>query len=304
MTVHVVGNACIDTTFRLPRFAVAGETLNASSHSQGLGGKGANQAVAAARTGANVALWTAIGRDGDGRRISEMLAGEIAALRATTFDRPSDCSTIAVDAAGENIVLSGVACAQAFDPIRQTALATEVGPSDVVVLQGNLSPDATNACLAMARAAGAHTIFNASPLAVGAAVDLACVDVVIVNEGEALSISGKATAQEAAAVLRERGARSAVITLGARGCLFLPQGPSEPIVMAAPAVKVVDSSGAGDVLSGVFAGYVSIGLSPLAALRMGVQAAAFAVTRQGTMASCPSAADLAGRLKTTGLEEI
>ncbi|SES40643.1 PfkB family carbohydrate kinase [Rhizobium sp. NFR03] len=304
MTVHVVGNACIDTTFRLPRFALAGETLNASSHFKGLGGKGANQAVAAARTGAVVALWTAIGRDGDGRRISDMLAGEIAALRATEFNLPSDCSTIAVDAAGENFVLSGVACAEAFDPIRQTALATEVRPFDVVVLQGNLSSDATNACLTLARAAGAKTIFNASPLAVGAVVELACVDVVIVNEGEALSISGMQTAQEAATILLERGARSAVITLGARGCLFLPHAQSESIVMAAPAVKVVDSSGAGDVLCGVFAGYVSMGLSPLAALAMAVQAAALAVTRQGTMASCPSAADLASILKTTGLEEI
>ncbi|PYE43568.1 ribokinase [Rhizobium sp. PP-F2F-G20b] len=303
MTVHVVGNACIDTTFRLPRFPNVGETLNASGHSQGLGGKGANQAVAAARTGASVTLWTAVGRDADGLRVRNMLDGEITALKITELDRPTDCSTIAVDAVGENMILSGIACAEAFDPMHQTALATEVRPSDVVVLQGNLSLEATISCLVMARAVGARTILNASPLAVGAVVDLACVDVVIVNEDEAMSISGKTTAQEAASVLLERGAGSAVVTLGARGCLFLSDRQSHPIVIAAPAVTVVDSSGAGDVLCGVFAGYVSTGMSPLVALTISVRASALAVTREGTTASCPRPDDFADIMETIRLEK-
>lgn len=292
MTVHVVGNACIDTTFRLPRFPEIGETLNALGHSQGIGGKGANQAVAAARTGAGVTLWAAIGEDGNGRHIRETLAREIVSLRLTALDHPTDCSTIAVDAAGENMILSAVACASAFDPLRHTELATQIEPGDLVVMQNNLSPASAQACLSAARAAGARTLLNASPLAVDAVVDLSCVDIVIVNEGEAFSISGETTVDDAAFALLARGAHMAVITLGARGCLFLDDANARPAIIAAPSVTVIDSSGAGDVLCGVFAGFLDLGRVPLAALTLAVQASALAVTRTGTMASCPTAREL------------
>jgi len=106
MRVHVVGNACIDTNFRLGRLPSAGETLNALSCEEGLGGKGANQAVAAARTGAAVTLWTALGNDLAAAAIRDHLSAEPCELRATTFDLPSDRSTIAVDAGSENFIVS------------------------------------------------------------------------------------------------------------------------------------------------------------------------------------------------------
>ena len=116
MRVHVVGNACIDTTFRLGRFPAAGETLNAITYADGVGGKGANQAVAAVRTGAAVTLWTALGKDVAGTWIRGHLETELSDFQAIEFDLPSDRSTIVIDAGGENFIVSGVACAEAFDP--------------------------------------------------------------------------------------------------------------------------------------------------------------------------------------------
>ncbi|TIT51131.1 MAG: ribokinase, partial [Mesorhizobium sp.] len=96
MHVHVVGNACVDTTFRLGRFPSAGETLNANSYADGLGGKGANQAVAAARTGAAVTLWTALGKDVAGAWIRGCLDRELSDSQAIEFDLPSDRSTVVI----------------------------------------------------------------------------------------------------------------------------------------------------------------------------------------------------------------
>ncbi|TIX02812.1 MAG: ribokinase, partial [Mesorhizobium sp.] len=122
MHVHVVGNACVDTMFRVGRFPAAGETLNASSYADGLGGKGANQAVAAARTGAAVTFWTALGKDRAGAWIRASLDRELSDLEVSEFDLPSDRSTIVIEAGGENFIVSGVACSEAFDPSAQTAL--------------------------------------------------------------------------------------------------------------------------------------------------------------------------------------
>jgi ribokinase len=298
MPVHVVGNVCIDTTFRLDRFPAPGETLNAASHVEGLGGKGGNQAVAAGRTGAAVSLWAAIGRDEAGDRIRSLIDGEILHARLTALDLPSDRSTVMVDAHGENMIISSVACALAFDPMGQTLLTGHVAPGDIVVLQGNLTPVTTVACLRMARARRALTVLNASPIQAGDAIDLAAADIVIVNAGEGQSLTGATSPHEAARRLIAQGARAAVVTLGAEGGLLLPGHDAAPILVPAPTVKAVDTSGAGDVLCGVLAGCLAQGLAPADALGVAIQASAQAVTQAGTIAACPSAAYISHLLKT------
>ncbi|OJF96381.1 ribokinase [Pararhizobium antarcticum] len=302
MRVHVVGNVCIDTTFRLDRFPEGGETRNAISHEDGLGGKGANQGVAAARTRAPVTLWAAVGRDANGAWIAEALSAEIGCASLTEFDLPSDRSTIAVDATGENIILSGVACALAFDPLSHTPLLGRIEPGDVIVMQGNLSAAVTEACLTAARAKGARTVLNASPLAEGAKPRLDMVDSVIVNEGEARALSGCSSPAEAAARLIDLGARSAIVTLGSRGCLLLDGVGCEPVLIEAPKVSAVDTSGAGDVLCGVFSGCLAKGMTLQAALMVAVAASALAVTRAGTLASCPSVDEISGLIRKSETE--
>ena len=302
MRVHVVGNVCIDTTFRLDRLPEAGETRNAFGHADGLGGKGANQAVAAARAGVPVTLWAAIGRDANGAWIRETLAGEIDSACLTEFDLPTDRSTVAVDAAGENIILSGVSCALAFDPLAQTKFLDTIAPDDVLVMQGNLSGAVTGACLQAGRVKGLTTILNASPLVAGEQTGFANVDFVIVNEGEAQAISGSREPALAAARIIESGARRVIVTLGSRGCLLLTGINAAPAYIEAPKVSVIDTSGAGDVLCGIFAGCLTRGMHPQRAIRIAVEAAGLAVARAGTLSSCPTAKELSALIKTSETE--
>lgn len=302
MRVHVAGNVCIDTTFRLDRFPQAGETRNAMGHSDGLGGKGANQAVAAARTGAPVTLWAAIGRDAEAARIRAGLAGEVDMLRLTDFDLPTDRSTIAVDARGENLIISGVSCAAAFKPLYHSDIGDAVGSGDIVVMQGNLDEEATTDCLREANRKGARTILNASPLPKDTYPDFSSVDFLIVNEGEAQAISSFSNLKDAAAELTHLGAMNVIVTLGARGCLLLRRG-GKPVSIPPPPVTAVDTSGAGDVLCGIFAGCLAKGASVASALEIAMRAAAIAVTRNGTLASCPSKQELIDLMKNMETEQ-
>lgn len=288
MRVHVVGNVCIDTTFRLGRFPRPGETLNANSHADGIGGKGANQAVAAARTGAPVDFLAPTGQDIAAATIRAQLSDEFDTGLMPTMNQPTDRSTIMVDAASENIIVSGVACAQAFEPLTQTGLALAIKAQDIVVLQGNLRAEITTACLQMAKASGATTLFNPSPLAPGSIPDLAAADIVILNEGEVAQISGKANPLHAAYDLIARGAGTVVVTLGGRGCMVVGPADGEVEHVDAPRVSVVDTSGAGDVFCGSVAGCLAQGIALRHAVRIASAAAALSVGRPGTMDSCPT----------------
>lgn len=295
MSVHVVGNVCIDTSFRLPRFPQPGETLNADGAVDGLGGKGANQAVAAARTGADVMLWAAIGRDETAQHIRAALAAEgLDTSGLARLPGGSDRSMILVDASGENMIVSAVPCAAAFDPRADTAIETRIRAGDIVLLQGNLTPAATRDCLAFAKAQGATTLVNASPLPDGGGMDLADIDILVVNAVEAAALTRCSAPEAAAKALLARGPCAVLLTLGAAGALLAEAGSAHAI--AAPAVTALDTSGAGDVFCGVLAGLVALGHGLEAAARIAVRAAALAVTRPGTLAACPSAAEIAGLL--------
>ncbi|WP_026783599.1 PfkB family carbohydrate kinase [Pleomorphomonas koreensis] len=284
MALHVVGNACVDTTFYLDRLPRPGETVNAVSTRRGVGGKGANQAVAAARTGAEVILRAALGADAEADVVRATLFGELPLDGLVTLDTSTDRSSILVDGDGENIIVTAAECASAFDPSADLAA---LAAGDHLLMQGNLRPDVTRACLDAARAKGAVTILNPSPL--GAALPEA--DVVIVNAVEAEALTGLADPAEAARRLSRDGAASIVVTLGARGAWLHEPGGAR--LLPAPAVTAIDTSGAGDVLAGVIAGCLARGLPLAAAARVGVEAAAVAVTRRGTLAACPSRTEIA-----------
>ncbi|WP_214473304.1 ribokinase [Mesorhizobium sp. dw_380] len=301
MRVHVVGNVCVDTTFRLDRFPAAGETLNASSHADGLGGKGANQAVAAARTGADVRFHAAIGNDAAGAWIREQLGRDLDASHLTMLPLPSDRSTIMVDARGENLIVTGASCAIAFDPLADSGFIRSVEHGDIVVMQGNLSPEITTACLSAARDVGAVTIFNPSPLAADYAPILSDVSVAIVNAGEAEQVTGASDPAPAARELIRRGAGAAIVTLGAGGCL-VADGQGRIDRIAAPRVAVLDTSGAGDVFCGCLAGCLAAGMDLATAARIAVRAAAISVGRAGTLGSCPDRREMKMLMETTEAE--
>ncbi|MER9951436.1 ribokinase [Mesorhizobium sp. M0047] len=301
MRVHVVGNVCVDTTFRLDRFPAPGETLNASEHADGLGGKGANQAVAAARTGADVRFRAAIGNDAAGAWITKQLSRDLDASHLTMLQLPSDRSTIMVDARGENLIVTGASCAAAFDPLADGDFIRSIEHGDIVVVQGNLDPDVTTACLKVARGAGAMTIFNPSPLAAGNTPGLSDVSVAIANAGEAAQLTGMSNPDAAARELIRQGAGTAIVTLGALGCL-VGDGAGRIDRFVAPRVAVVDTSGAGDVFCGCLAGCLAAGMDLAVAARIAVRAAAISVGRAGTLGSCPDRQEMKLLMETTEAE--
>jgi ribokinase len=165
MTIHVIGNACVDATFRVDRLPRPGETINASEMTENLGGKGLNQAIAARRAGADVHLWAMVGDDPAATRIAACLAAEgVGSAQLERGDRPTDRSVVFVDRRGENMIVSDVGCAQLFDPFAVSGFADRLASGDWLVLQGNLRPAVTKQLMSEGRSRGCHNFYNASPL--------------------------------------------------------------------------------------------------------------------------------------------
>ncbi|MFT4002896.1 MAG: PfkB family carbohydrate kinase [Rhizobium sp.] len=302
MTIHVVGDLCVDSTFRLDRLPGPGETLNALAAGEGAGGKAANQAVAAARTGASVTLWAPVGNDPAAGWLEGLVAPEVSTLQLLRFDLPSDRSVIMVDRHGENAIVTAVACAEAFDPLTMGGLRDTWAAGDTLVMQGNLRPAATMACLIAAKDAGLFTILNPSPLPTEP-LDLAAVSLVVVNRVEAAALSGETEVEKAARRLLALGAGSVIVTLGEAGALMLGAANLPAIHLPAGKADAVDTSGAGDCFTGTLAGLLAQGVSISEAARIAMQAAAIAVGRAGTLASFPTRAEFTALTKTLRLEK-
>jgi ribokinase len=284
--IHVIGNAAVDSVIRVERLPRPGETIVALGASEDLGGKGANQAVAAARCGANVRLVAAIGSDVLGERIRSSLACEgVLTDGVTTSPYGTDRCVITVDRLGENTILSLIDAARHFDPIAETRIESWIGRGDLVVMQGNLRPTVTRDCLALARSKGATTVLNPSPTSAAQDYDWTLVDLVLVNRGEAVELAG-GEAEDAARELCRKGAGAAVLTLGADGAAFF--SADDTFRAAAPQVIAIDAVGAGDVFCGVLIAANALGRGWKDALAAATEAASVSVTRKGVLASFPS----------------
>ncbi|WP_416356257.1 PfkB family carbohydrate kinase [Aureimonas phyllosphaerae] len=288
MPVHVVGNACLDTTFRLARFPGPGETLNAIDCSVALGGKGANQALAAWRAGADVMLWSAVGSDGEAALVRRgLMEAGLSDHGLTALPLPTDRSAIMVDETGENQIVSAVACARAFDPAASGWLAA-ARPGDALVLQGNLTPAATRAALEAGRALGLLTVLNASPLDERADGLPGAPAVTVVNRVEGEALTGEREPGLIAERLARMGGGAAVVTLGADGYVAVQDPAAAPRFHPAAPAEALDTSGAGDVFCGTLAARLSLGDAFEPALHLAARAAAVAVTRTGTFGCGPS----------------
>jgi ribokinase len=297
--IHVIGNAAVDSVIRVDRLPRPGETVVALGASEDLGGKGANQAVAAMRCGANVRLVAAIGADVLGERIRSSLASEgVLTDGMTTLPRRTDRCVITVDRDGENTILSLIDAARNFDPIAETRLESWIGPGDLVVMQGNLRPNVTRECLTLARSKGATTVLNPSPTYAAQDYDWSLVDLVLVNRGEAVDLAG-CSAEEAARELCKKGAGAVVLTLGADGAAFF--SADDAFRVGAPQVIAIDAVGAGDVFCGVLIAARALGRGWKEAIGAAAEAASISVTRKGVLASFPSGHEMAVILKRAGV---
>lgn len=288
--VVVLGNAAVDliqTVERLPR---PGETRIATSLQRCPGGKGLNQALAAARSGAEVRFVARIGHDEDGRFLRASLAAE-PGLEALWIEAPmpTDISVVWVAAGGENVIVSGIACSQWPSPDDVPDALGRIGPSDTVLLQGNLGGGATSAALKLARDAGAMSILNVAPALADARALAATSDMIVINSGEAEALAPGASRRPD--LLLCGATRTVVVTRGPAPVLIADPGGLMSIPV--PQVAAVDTAGAGDVFAGTMAAGLAAGVPLEAAARRAVAAAAISVQRAGTTPSFPTAAEMA-----------
>lgn len=297
--ICVVGSSMIDQIARAPRLPGPGETLVGTSYKIGFGGKGANQAVAAARLGADVTMVVKLGRDVFGEQTRQNFADQGIATDFLFFDddQPSGVAPIWVDEeTGQNsiIVVPGANNTMTREEVRQAAPAIEA--AELCIAQLEIPIPCNIEAFTIARAAGSTTILNPAPAAELPAELLELTDILVPNEPEAELLTGIAvkdrdSAAKAARALQERGVKTVVITLGAQGAYALRPDGTE-ILVEAPPVKAVDTTGAGDCFIGSFSYFLAQGQGMEPAMRRACVVAAKSVTRHGTQTSFPTCGDL------------
>jgi ribokinase len=296
--ISILGIFVADTAYLAPRMPAVGETITGSGFSVGPGGKGSNQAVAAARAGAQVSFISKIGRDtfGDLALKTYSEAGVTPRL-VIMDDQPTGAAFIYVnDSTGDNaiIVYAGAAGTIGIDDVE--AARQTIEQSAVFVTQLEQPAAAAYRALDIARRAGVVTIFNPAPAEAFPDEIYGLCDYIIPNETEAAALVGfplntLEDAKRAGDLLLSRGVGAAVITLGARGVLFHSAAASVhvPAVTVGP---VIDTTGAGDAFVGGFASALARRMDPLGAVRFGCATAGIAVTRRGTAPAMPTLAEI------------
>jgi ribokinase len=289
-TVTVLGSVNVDLVVKVPSLPAAGETVLGDRLLTVGGGKGANQAAAAARLGARVRMVARFGDDAFGQQLLEELEGDdIDVLFTFDAGAPSGAALILVDDRGQNIVAVAPGANARVDAGDVGRFRRLLRPGDVAVLQLEIPIEAVDAAVTAARDARAVVVLNAAPADALIGRQPPEVDVLILNEGEARALTGDEDVASAAARLAERGG-SVIVTLGERGALLRSEAGSSRI--DAFPVKAVDTTAAGDAFVGGVAAGLSFGLPLAEAVRLGSAAGAAAATKVGARDSLPYADDL------------
>lgn len=286
MTIHCLGSINVDHVHRVPHFPAAGETLTDEGYGVGLGGKGANQAVAAARSGAATRFIGAIGRDGEWT-LDPLREAGIETSGVATLNAATGHAVIYVDPNGENnIVIHGGANQALTQSMIDSALA-QAKPGDWFLTQNETS--LVTEGIAAAKARGLKTAYSAAPFdAAAAEAVLPHLDLLAVNEGEAAALR--------AHLGRDPDVPMMVTTLGAKGVTVTRR---DRTLLTSPAfdVTAIDTTGAGDTFIGTLVGALDQGADLASALPIASAAAAISVTRPGAADAIPTAAEVAAFLE-------
>jgi ribokinase len=292
--VVVFGSVNVDATSYVRDFPRPGETVHSSGFRVALGGKGANQAVAAHLAGARVELVARLGGDANAEVARAAFArfGVAADAVSTVPHEPTGVAQITVSASGENTIVVTAGANATFDAEAVRAESARLGGASVALTQGELPVPAIEALAGECDAAGVRFVLNlAPPVPVGRAA-LAVADPLVVNVHEARALgfgtaladgAGVADWRQTAASVVGVIARSVVVTLGDRGAVAAD--PTGSWAVPAPRVDAVDTTGAGDAATGVLAAMLAEGRSLPDAVRAAVAAGALAVQRRGTVDS-------------------
>jgi ribokinase len=304
--VIVFGSINLDLVCRVAHFPAPGETISGSSFSTFPGGKGANQALAAARAGASVRMFGAVGHDAFASAATALLvAGGVDIMGVAKVDAATGCATILVDDLGENCIVVVAGANANADP--QMVPDAALTPQAVLVLQQEVDADANTSLIARARRAGTRIIFNAAPAHPVSLELLQSIDMLVVNESEAIKLAtvlGWPATPHAFASSATAAAPglSVILTLGAAGALWV--SADRTLRAVAPGVNVVDTTGAGDAFVGTLAAAIDAGAPPAVALRRAVVAGSLACTAHGAQPALPGRMAVDALLPTVTAEEI
>ncbi len=300
MTGHIaiLGVFVADTSFRADRPPRMGETILGNAFALGPGGKGSNQAVAAARAGGDVRMLTRLGRDTFADMARSIWSD--AGVTPRVIEDPDGYTGAAYifieEASGDNAIIICPGVAGAISEADVEGWAADITGAAVFMTQLEQPIPAAHRALEIAKAAGVTTILNPAPAAELPAEMVALADVATPNESEAEGLTGikvtdPGSAKLAAEALRAQGVGTVVITLGAQGVFVLGDGV-EAHVPALNAGPVVETTGAGDAFNGAFAVALAEGQSLEDAARFGCATAAISVTRPGTAPSMPERSEI------------
>lgn len=299
--ITVVGSFAVGLTIRTPIIPVFGQTLFGSDFDLGPGGKGSNQAVGVARLGAQSSIVACLGQDelaGVATRLYEAEGVDTTHLHRTP-DKATGVGFIVLNAAGDNFIILDMGANTLMDPALVDTARERIAGSDVVMSVLEIPVAAAAQAMKLGREAGARTILNPAPAIALPDGLLEHVDYLTPNESELRLLLGlrpddPTATHELALALRRRGVGTVIVTMGGEGALIL--NDELDLVVPAPAVEVVDTTGAGDSFNAAFAVAIGEGLPLIEAVRWGVAAGAHACTRLGVIPSMAHRDELMGML--------
>jgi ribokinase len=293
MKIAVVGSYGAGLTMRVTKAPEAGETLTGGHFSAGPGGKGSNQAVGAARLGAEVSFLTAIGDDAFGAQARELWAAEgVDATHVVVGSGATMVGFIMVEPSGENRIAIAPGALDELDAAAVRAFADEIAAADILVVSMEIPPEAVAEALRVAREQGVRTLLNPAPARALTDDVWPMIDVITPNETEAPVLLGLAPDHGLAdadlvARLRDRTGGSVILTRGGRGALLSSDTGIEE-VPPLPVTDVVDTTGAGDAFTAALAVALAEGADLAHAARFAASAGAHAVTIAGVIPALPT----------------
>lgn len=303
VSIVVVGSSNTDMIVKAERIPRPGETVLGGTFAMAPGGKGANQAVAAARAGGHVIFIGRVGRDSFGEAAVAGLAADGIDVTHLAKDaaRPSGVALIAVDAAGENSIAVASGANAAVSPLDVRKASWAFASARLVLLQLEVPLEAVEAAAGLAAGRRIPVILNPAPARKLPAALLKRIAILTPNEIEAeiltgIAVKDAASAARAARALRKRGAKTVILTLGARGAYV--SGPDFEGLVPGFKVRAVDTTAAGDVFNGALAVAVGEGRPLAESVRFAHAAAALSTTRLGAQPSAPRRAEIERFLPT------